>query len=54
MPGQNAARTMIKHFRLEDTGGRLGALKSRLTRERVAQGDPYASGQNDPLPGELQ
>jgi len=54
MPGQNAARTMIKQFRMEDRGGRLGALKLRLTREKVAKGNPYTSGQNDPFPGELQ
>ena len=34
MPGQNAARTMLRQFRLEDKGGRLGALKDRLRRER--------------------
>ena len=34
MPGQNAARTMLKQFRLEDKGGRLGALKDRLRRDR--------------------
>jgi phytoene dehydrogenase-like protein len=54
MPGQNAARTMIKQFHLEDKGGRLGALKGRLSRERkgsVSRQDKYASGQNDPFPG---
>ena len=56
MPGQNAARTMLKDFRLEDQGGRLGALKERLRREcrRGALAEnPYASGPNDPFPGEL-
>ncbi len=50
MPGQNAARTMLKEFRLEDSGGRFGMLKARLTRERAAS-DPYSSGPNDPFPG---
>ena len=56
MPGQNAARTMLKDFQLEDQGGRLGALKTRLRRERrraALTEDPYAGGQNDPFPGEL-
>lgn len=56
MPGQNAARTMLKDFRLEDQGGRLGALKERLRRERrrgALAENPYASGPNDPFPGEL-
>jgi hypothetical protein len=56
MPGQNAARTMLKHFRMEDQGGRLGALKDRLRRERrraAPAENPYASGPNDPFPGEL-
>jgi phytoene dehydrogenase-like protein len=55
MPGQNAASTMLKQFRLEDTGGRLGALKERLRRERrrtAVTGDPYSSGPNDPFPGQ--
>lgn len=54
MPGQNAARTMIKQFHLEDKGGRWGALKDRLVRERkgsASREDQYASGQNDPFPG---
>ncbi|BBB40422.1 phytoene desaturase family protein [Mycobacteroides abscessus] len=49
MPGQNAARIMLKHLRLEDKGGRLGALKQLVTNRRKAR-DPYASGQNDPFP----
>jgi phytoene dehydrogenase-like protein len=49
MPGQNAARTMLKHFRIEDSGGRMGALRARLTREKAAA-DPYSSGRNDPFP----
>ena len=53
MPGQNAARTMIKQFRSEDGGGRLGALKQRLVQAGSATTDPYASGPNDPFPGEL-
>lgn len=58
MPGQNAARTMLKQFHLEDKGGRLGILKDRLWRDRrraaVADvtGDPYTSGPNDPFPGQ--
>lgn len=55
MPGQNAARTMLKQFRLEDNGGRIGILKSRLTRERLrvtASEDLYSTGQNDPFPGQ--
>jgi phytoene dehydrogenase-like protein len=55
MPGQNAARTMLKQFRLEDNGGRLGILKDRLSRERqraVASEDLYSSGPNDPFPGQ--
>jgi len=55
MPGQNAARTMLKQFGLEDKGGRLGALKHRLTREKaVAAADQYTSGQDDPWPADLQ
>jgi len=53
MPGQNAARTMLKHFRLEDKGGRLGVLKELLTPRKKAAVDPYCSGQNDPFPAEL-
>ncbi|WP_078293228.1 NAD(P)/FAD-dependent oxidoreductase [Mycobacterium sp. D16R24] len=49
MPGQNAARIMLKHLRLEDKGGRLGAFKDLVTNRRNAR-DPYASGQNDPFP----
>jgi len=49
MPGQNAARTMLKHFRLEDSGGRLGVLKALLKRDKTAA-DPYSSGPNDPFP----
>jgi len=51
MPGQNAARTMLKHLHLEDKGGRLGVLKELVTRRKKVDGDPYASGQNDPFPG---
>jgi phytoene dehydrogenase-like protein len=50
MPGQNAARTMLKQFRREDQGGRAGALKARLGRERRVQADPYGTGQDDPFP----
>lgn len=56
MPGQNAARTMLKQFRLEDKGGRLGALTDRLRRERrraALIADPYSSGPNDPFPAEV-
>jgi phytoene dehydrogenase-like protein len=49
MPGQNAARTMLKHFRLEDNGGRMGVLKTLLKRDKTAA-DPYSSGPNDPFP----
>lgn len=55
MPGQNAARTMLKQFRLEDKGGRLGILKDRLLRERKRAAlveDRYTSGPNDPFPGQ--
>ncbi len=54
MPGQNAARTMIQQFRAEDKGGRIGALKDRLLRDRsktAAVQDPYSSGPNEPFPG---
>lgn len=51
MPGQNAARTMLKQFGLEDGGGRLGVLRTRLARDRALKGhDPYSSGTNDPFP----
>ncbi len=53
MPGQNAAGTMLKHFRLEDRCGRLDVLKELVTRREKAAADPYSSGQNDPFPGEL-
>jgi len=52
MPGQNAARTMLKHFRLHDKGGRLGMLKELLTPSRKSDADPYSSGQNDPFPAQ--
>ena len=56
MPGQNAARTMLKQFHLEDRGGRLGILKDRLWRDRrraaALTTDPYTSGPNDPFPGQ--
>lgn len=51
MPGQNAARTMLKQFGMEDKGGRIGTLKSKLARDRRRGGDDYSSGQNDPFPG---
>ena len=38
MPGQNAARTMLKHFNLEDKGGRLGVLKELVTRRKKVEG----------------
>lgn len=51
MPGQNAARTMLKQFGVEDGGGRLGVLRARLARERTLKGeDQYSSGTNDPFP----
>ncbi|OBH11102.1 NAD(P)/FAD-dependent oxidoreductase [Mycobacterium sp. E1747] len=50
MPGQNAARTMLKQFKLQDRGGRLGVLKELVSSRRSDNGDPYASGQNDPFP----
>ena len=53
MPGQNAARTMLKQFRLEDSGGRLGALREWLKRDKTAVLDPYSSGPNDPFPNAL-
>jgi phytoene dehydrogenase-like protein len=55
MPGQNAARTMLRDFRLEDKGGKLGALKDRLLRERKRASltqDQYSSGPNHPFPGQ--
>lgn len=51
MPGQNAARTMLKDLRIQENGGRLGALKARLKREKTAGQNPYSSGTNDPFPG---
>lgn len=54
MPGQNAARTMLKEFALEDQGGRLGALKARLAGEKRRAASPYTGGQNDPFPAELR
>jgi phytoene dehydrogenase-like protein len=53
MPGQNAARTMLKEFQLQDKGGRLGRLKSRRARQRDLRTNPYTSGPNDPWPAEL-
>ena len=44
---------MLKHFHLEDKGGRLGVLKELLTPRRKSDVDPYSSGQNDPFPGQL-
>jgi len=52
MPGQNAARTMLKQFGLEDKGGRIGQLKAKLAKDRSSRrADDYTSGQNDPFPG---
>jgi hypothetical protein len=45
---------MLKEFHLEAKGGRLGALKDRLLRDRkgsVSGEDQCTSGQNDPFPG---
>lgn len=53
MPGQNAARTMLKQFRVEDSGGRVGMLRALVRREKVAATDAYSSGPNDPFPGSL-
>lgn len=53
MPGQNAARTMLKQFHLEDRGGRLGALREWFKRDKPAVSDPYSSGPNDPFPNAL-
>src|SRR5215210_2245278 len=56
MPGQNAARTMIRQFRIEDSTGRIGAVRARLardTRRRAVVPDAahrYDSGRNDPFP----
>lgn len=51
MPGQNAARTVLKDLRIQEHGGRLGALKARLKRDEAADQDPYSTGVNDPFPG---
>jgi phytoene dehydrogenase-like protein len=50
MPGQNAARTLLKHLQLEDKGGRLGVMKERVSKLRLRGTDVYDSGQNDPFP----
>lgn len=59
MPGQNAARTMLKQLAREDKGGRFAALadkrkaeKARKRSQYVAQdrGYDYSGGQNDPFP----
>jgi phytoene dehydrogenase-like protein len=50
MPGQNAARTMLKEFGLEDKSGRWDRARAYLQRERLSPADPYGSGQNDPWP----
>ncbi|UAK39446.1 NAD(P)/FAD-dependent oxidoreductase [Gordonia bronchialis] len=50
MPGQNAARTLLKHLAVEDKGGRFGVLKDRAARLRRRGSDLYSSGQNDPFP----
>ena len=41
---------MLKHFKLQDKGGRLGVLKDLLSARRKTNTDPYSSGQNDPFP----
>lgn len=56
MPGQNAARTMLKQFEVEDKGGRAGRLRQKLRRDKAARvrdlsKEDYTSGQNDPFPG---
>ncbi|MBJ8345203.1 NAD(P)/FAD-dependent oxidoreductase [Antrihabitans sp. YC2-6] len=48
MPGQNAARTMLKQFAREDRGGRLGILTDKLRREKSTS--VYDSGPNDAFP----
>jgi len=59
MPGQNAARTMLKQLAREDKGGRFAALadrrraeKERKRREQAVRdrGYDYTSGQDDPFP----
>ncbi len=54
MPGQNAARTMLKHFRLEDKGRCRGLYRDVFAIRRKARQYPYASGVNDPFPAEVQ
>ena len=54
MPGQNAAKTMLKQFAAEDRGGRFGKLRLKnhqeRTRARVLNDADYTGGQNDPFP----
>nr|WP_258571426.1 MULTISPECIES: NAD(P)/FAD-dependent oxidoreductase [Mycobacterium avium complex (MAC)] len=51
MPGQNAARTMLKDFHLQKKGERIaGVLKELMSSRKAADTDPYSSGQNDPFP----
>lgn len=44
MPGRNAAMTMIKLFRAEDSGGRLAAARSRRKREKARRMGLRAAG----------
>jgi phytoene dehydrogenase-like protein len=51
MPGQNAARVMLKHFRTEDGArsmNRLGVKRPGRSAPQAA--NSYSSGQNDPFP----
>lgn len=53
MPGQNAARTMLKEFGKEDKGGRFAESRARRAREKELRENPYGNGQDDPWPAEL-
>lgn len=53
MPGQNAARIILKHLRSEDKSARLGTLKEWVRRPKKTNAAPCSSGQNDPFPTEL-
>lgn len=54
MPGQNAARTMLKEFGMQDKGGRFAESRARRAREKELKLQPYTNGRDDPWPAELQ
>jgi phytoene dehydrogenase-like protein len=53
MPGQNAARTMLKEFGMLDKSGRFAESRLRRARDKELKNHPYTNGQDDPFPADL-